>query len=154
MCIYFPLIELKRKHAERHTVGVRWLTPLLLQVWNKALTETFSWSVFGVGNGCLGQSPPDLLHTFFRANPGYGPCKRSPLLLTTLSGVRIFQQAISSELSNGKVVLKTSGDRMETFPATVCLLPVRYYSWINTSLPSGMEKSWRYMKFVPVRLQM
>lgn len=88
-------------------LAVRRLTPLLLQARNKALTETSSWSLLGVGTGCLGQSPPDLLQTFFRANPGYGPCKRSPLLLTTLSGIRIFQHAIWSKLSNGNVVLKT-----------------------------------------------
>lgn len=106
-------------------LGVHRLTPLLLQAWNQAFMETSTWSVLGVGNGCLGLSPPDPLQTFLRANPGYGPCKRSPLLLTTLSDIRIFQHAIWSKLSNGNIVLKTPSGRMETSPATVCLSPVR-----------------------------
>lgn len=55
-----PPFELKRKCAERHGACVHRLTPLLLQAWNKALTDTSSWSELGVGTGCLGQSPPDL----------------------------------------------------------------------------------------------
>lgn len=107
-------------------LAVRRLTPLLLQARNKALTETSSRSLLGVGTGCLGQSPPDFLQTFFRAKSSYGPCKRLPLLLTMLSGICMFQHAIWSKLSNGNVVLKTQGDRTETSPATACLLPVRY----------------------------
>lgn len=94
-------------------------------MWNKGLRETSSQSALGIGTGCLGQSPSDLLQTSFRANPGYGPCKRLPLLLTPLSVIHIFQHVIWSKLSNGNV-LKTSGERMKMSPATVCLLPIRY----------------------------
>lgn len=47
-------------------LGVHRLTPLLLPAQNKALTETPSWSALEATTGCLGQTPPDLLHIFFQ----------------------------------------------------------------------------------------